>query len=537
MARPVKYSTSQPTKKALKKGNLVMGVGDSEFGPTSTTGYISGITPPPSGYVVYAIGASNNPLAYVAEDENGLIPIANTLGGGVSTVSEAKSYIGGLSSVWVLSNTLNNLVTDGLVLRLNAADISSYPTNGTTWYDLSGLENTGSIKRANQFNVGGWFEYAGNAQDDEASVATVEVNTTSTEGNTVEQWIYQDTRDGNGNMPFTWWNQSFDLWASNNHFGINNGSSLVYGITNADNILIGKWNHVVTFFPNNWSTRYQDAKMWINGVSQSLSIRQGSLTNRSLSASQTLGIGGGYTSGGDSFNWNGRIATTSVYAKELSHSEVLQNYYGAPNVPSGAKIIINSSQKGITINDSGIGFDLAQQYSNLNTWGYNNSDLNGDFDGLTNFTYFLWLHCYSHHTFYSQSPFYKYSGTPTAVVRLYDFGDYNGNGAQRNNRFYANRNGSWGSISDNFTMDVGETACICLQYDSNGGDLWKNGIKIGTNVGGGTIATNTSNFNIITPEYGGEQYVKVREAYVYTSTLTDSEIEELYSATKMKYNV
>ena len=86
-------------------------------------------------------------------------------------------------------------------------------------------------------------------------------------------------------------------------------------------------------------------------------------------------------------------------------------------------------------------------------------------------------------------------------------------------------------------MDVGETACICLQYDSNGGDLWKNGIKICTNVCGGTIATNADSFKIITPEYGGEQYVKVREAYVYTSTLTDSEIEELYSATKMKYNV
>ena len=30
------------------------------------------------------------------------------------------------------------IVTDGLVLSLDAADKNSYPGSGTTWYDLSG---------------------------------------------------------------------------------------------------------------------------------------------------------------------------------------------------------------------------------------------------------------------------------------------------------------------------------------------------------------------------------------------------------------
>jgi len=217
-------------------------------------------------------------------------------------------------------------VTDGLVLALDAANHKSYPGSGTTWYDLSGYGNHATLKNASQFNPIGYFQYGGNGVDDESSVSTVEVNTNSSEGNTIEQWIWSDERDGNGNMPFTWWNQSWDLWAYGNHFGINNGSSLVYGITGADDILIGKWNHVVTFFPNNWYTRYQDAKMWINGVSQIMAQRQGSFSNKSLSPSQTVGIGGGYTSGGDNFNWDGKIATTRIYAKELSYSEVLKNY-------------------------------------------------------------------------------------------------------------------------------------------------------------------------------------------------------------------
>ena len=37
------------------------------------------------------------------------------------------------------------IVTDGLVLCLNAADKNSYPGSGTTWYDVSGNGNNGTL--------------------------------------------------------------------------------------------------------------------------------------------------------------------------------------------------------------------------------------------------------------------------------------------------------------------------------------------------------------------------------------------------------
>jgi len=37
------------------------------------------------------------------------------------------------------------VVTDGLVLALDAADVSSYPGSGTTWTDLSGNGNNGTL--------------------------------------------------------------------------------------------------------------------------------------------------------------------------------------------------------------------------------------------------------------------------------------------------------------------------------------------------------------------------------------------------------
>jgi len=134
MARPVKYSTSQPTRKALRRGNLIMGVGDSEFGPTSTTGYVNLPDPPSEGFAVYTLDGGNNPIVYMASTENDLPNIAFTLGGGTLTPLEAKNYLAGLSNTWLLSssNLSNKIVTDGLILYLDAKNLSSFLDNEPT---------------------------------------------------------------------------------------------------------------------------------------------------------------------------------------------------------------------------------------------------------------------------------------------------------------------------------------------------------------------------------------------------------------------
>ena len=37
-----------------------------------------------------------------------------------------------------------NIITDGLVLSLDAGNVKSYPGTGTTWYDKSGNGNNGT---------------------------------------------------------------------------------------------------------------------------------------------------------------------------------------------------------------------------------------------------------------------------------------------------------------------------------------------------------------------------------------------------------
>jgi hypothetical protein len=215
-----------------------------------------------------------------------------------------------------------DIVENGLVLALDAADRNSYPGSGTTWTDLSGNDSDGTLVSAGQYNSGGWIDYGGNDVNTET---TASVNV-STSGNTIEQIIYANTISVNGHMPFTFYNVSLDTWLYNDQFGINNGSSLRYGISGATSIFVGKWVHYAVYIPNWTTATYTQAKLWINGVSQSMSILAGSVANRPISSPQTIGIGGGYTNGANTYNFDGRISLTRIYNRELSSSEIQQNF-------------------------------------------------------------------------------------------------------------------------------------------------------------------------------------------------------------------
>jgi len=55
-----------------------------------------------------------------------------------------------------------DIVTEGLVLALDAGSEKSYPGTGTAWYDLSGNNFDFTIDGSGfSYNAGGWFDMAG----------------------------------------------------------------------------------------------------------------------------------------------------------------------------------------------------------------------------------------------------------------------------------------------------------------------------------------------------------------------------------------
>ena len=84
-------------------------------------------------------------------------------------------------------NTGPKIVTDGLVLCLDAADRNSYPGSGNTWYDLSGTGNNGTFggSTAPIFNNGNGGSLVFDGVDDRGTFTTP---ITSTSNQTYEIW-------------------------------------------------------------------------------------------------------------------------------------------------------------------------------------------------------------------------------------------------------------------------------------------------------------------------------------------------------------
>ena len=150
MPNSIKYSASAQTL-ALKKGNYWIGTGDVGKGPTSTTDYYNGITPPSGGYTIYLNKASGGPSIYTAANDTQLVSLTNTIiyiptnyisnGGNFSNGTSSPflydySGAGGVGQVVSIANDkpyVGSTSTNALELNYN----------GGKWMDTTGLLTVG----------------------------------------------------------------------------------------------------------------------------------------------------------------------------------------------------------------------------------------------------------------------------------------------------------------------------------------------------------------------------------------------------------
>jgi hypothetical protein len=207
-------------------------------------------------------------------------------------------------------------ITSGLVLYLDAANPSSYPGSGTTWNDLSGNNNHGTLTNGPTFNSanGGSIVFDGtddfvnvaNAASLNATTQTINIwhNTTINPARTATIIGKHDTTGSfNGYNIFT--QNSAQIKAASGGGATSVGTA--GGTTSVWYFL------TLTFSINGTATFY------VNGVSNS----SAACVNFTMS-SNPLRIG----RSPDSF-WSvytGRIAVVQVYNRVLTATEVLQNY-------------------------------------------------------------------------------------------------------------------------------------------------------------------------------------------------------------------
>lgn len=323
MGNPVKYSDIIPAN-ALKKGQVAFGVNNVNYGPTAETGWYADAVEG-SYYQIYeTIAPDQAPRIYSPSNENELVRLANSKGGNVTNEADALEYFGTLPTFLVVNFSYENIVTDGLVLDLDAGIAGSYPTKGTAFYDLSGNGDAQTI------SSGVGFQFSGS--DFDGSSTLVFDGTTNDYVNfyapnlggtaTVEMWCKIGA--GYSSKMFCGW-LYYDVYCANGTIGYNTGNSDVYGISQATvNSLgiVGQWAHYIFEFRSDVS--YTNNKIYINGVSQTLSQQLGneSQGNRSFNSGNgriASWLAGGYYMPMD-------CAVFRVYNRSLTQAEVTQNY-------------------------------------------------------------------------------------------------------------------------------------------------------------------------------------------------------------------
>jgi len=144
MPNVIKYNVSAETL-ALKKGNFYIGTGDVGKGPTSSTGFYNGITPPSGGYTIYLNKSTQGPSIYTVTSNAQLITLTNQIGSqSFVTVGAALNWYNTQTDKMVFNLDYPAKITSGLTLMMDAGFTPSYPTTGTTWYNLSSSASGGN---------------------------------------------------------------------------------------------------------------------------------------------------------------------------------------------------------------------------------------------------------------------------------------------------------------------------------------------------------------------------------------------------------
>jgi hypothetical protein len=235
-------------------------------------------------------------------------------------LSSVKIYNRALTSDEVLQNYYGGpIVTDDLVLTLDAGNLVSYPRSGTTWSDLSGNDNDGTLTNGPTFDSGNGGSIVFDDTDDYVTIGNPSITQyTYTDDFSLEVWINPDTVSGFKHLI----GKSYGNYRlAQNGTGVSFRLDTNVLVTQSGTLVIGKWTHIVATYEASTKTArvYQDGVLVQTSSNSNLDWTSGS-------GNFQLG-----NSPGENYYFGGKIALGRAYSKKLTDAEVLQNYNAQRN--------------------------------------------------------------------------------------------------------------------------------------------------------------------------------------------------------------
>jgi len=221
----------------------------------------------------------------------------------------------------------NNMVanTGGPVLCLDAGSRLSYPGSGTTWTDLSGNGNTGTLFNGPTYSSANSGSIVFDGSNDYVNVTAFSALTFGTGNFAIGVWvnlsvlnIFQDILGTANNVSFLGAGKSGWVLAiygaTSIHFSCQSNNTWIFEriflVTNA----INTWYKIDITRESGILSLYRNGIL-LSSVTQSQSI---------VSTESFVHIGGGYPSG--SGLTNGKISNATIYSRALSAAEISTNF-------------------------------------------------------------------------------------------------------------------------------------------------------------------------------------------------------------------
>jgi hypothetical protein len=338
MPNGVKYSTTTPSG-SLRRDNVALGV-NGNLGPTANTGFYSMPTPASGKYIINKVAASGVPNFFAPQNDTELIQFARNEGAtGANTGSAAAvlAWIATQPNLEAANFEYEGIVTEGLVLNLDAGFVGSYPTINTTWYDISGNNNNGALTNGPTFNSANSGSIVFDGIDDYISVANFDYGRT---GFTAEAWFKYNTYSPSGyksGILMKWQtgagtNNEFCLYTEGSSantpywpgFAIQGNNNIIYNIQDTSLIQVtGSWYHQVGTFDGTY------LKLYVNGVLRTTSSPTGTNTVKTYSAQpfSIASFGSNIANqGSELYSSPASIGNVKLYNRALTATEVSQNY-------------------------------------------------------------------------------------------------------------------------------------------------------------------------------------------------------------------
>lgn len=213
-----------------------------------------------------------------------------------------------------------DIVENGLTLFLDASNIRSYPGSGTTWSDLSGNGNTGTLTNGPTFSAGNLGSIVFDGTNDYVDMGS------STYCNliniSVSVWVRVTSASG------YFLSRYFNTTSYNGFLMYYDAPSTKFGVDGRESSAAYLSRPTTNTYPlNNWYnvTWTKSANIWSIYVNGSLDVSS-ALGNGTTPFSNNIMWLGGLYQPPEVYYYSSNLSNVQIYNRVLTASEILQNY-------------------------------------------------------------------------------------------------------------------------------------------------------------------------------------------------------------------